>query len=1159
MTRLIIDGNSLLNQALLRGVDHENGRIIKDESGKEHQVNGAEYGVDGFFEKYEAALAEFSLAPVDAILVWDGANAKMRRRTFLPQYKAGRDKIPEVNEQLNAARDRVTQMVLALGSHVVSQAGLEADDVIGYLTANLRTQRNIVVTSDGDLSVLVDDNTDIWRLGELNTNPYGPFPHRFITLYKSLVGDSGDKIPGAKGFGDAAFVDLVRIFGIEGLAVMQELIENDQLHKLREDVGEFPKLQKIIDDAAGVATSWRCAKLMIDEVNTMRKPMTVQAGMVQLWDTLDESLKVHSLKRFYGTKTLVHAGNYEMAKARLVQQMKVSPFVALDIETSSTEESDEWLEQLARATESERSRIDVLGHELTGMSLTFGENLQHTVYMTVDHVETDQVKNITVDQCREMVEVIPQSLHIVIQNRSFEFSVLYRTWGEKWRDDSNWHGFVPNAIDTKIGASYVDENLPKGLKERSAHHLGYRQATYEETTQKRGPVGTLTGGVVREVYDVELEPAITAPNPKSTPEKPLKDIVVTPAVTEKWERREYKMNQLRAAEVFDYGCDDTICTGALHVHYRFVMELEGTWQIYLDVEQLPEYLTSLAFVQGVRVSLKKLRDMETKDDEAYNKAWETLRGYLLLKGWEGTVCPEFAPELEPADVKLAASILHPGKDFTTKKRKLEAIALDIRDQLDDEIFAVAVEKAHIDVLNKLVKASFTGEPKINFGSPKQLQNLFYNVFGMKPRVFNSLTEKQRQDPVMAMAFKKLRQSRDGKEVTYTKEEYEALKSKASTDDDVVELSLHRDQLEATAREALLAYQKIKKIQTRRQLFYKTYKAITHWRDGNVHSSINQCEAVTRRSSSSGPNLQQLPKLGDGKEFREVLLPHRAEAVIGSCDFSGQELRMMAEFSGDENLTSCYVGDNLRDVHSLTAVAASIYLWDKAVTYDEFMQMLESPDKEIRDKAKLLRGDGKTTNFGTQYGLQAENLSIKLKCDKEVAQQFIDAKARAFPRIDPWKEEVESEAAKLGYTTTMLGARRHLRDGLMAENSWDRSRAERQASNFKIQGSGAEQAKLAMSSMWRKGTFTGRYDAQFIAPVHDEVVFSMHKDCALEVTKEVHECMVQAYASMRIPIVSSISIGANFGEQIECGDFFDPKAINEALAAIFSKATETEAA
>ena len=49
--RLIVDGNSLLNAALLRGVDHDQGKVVTGENGKPVQVNSAQYGVDGFFEK----------------------------------------------------------------------------------------------------------------------------------------------------------------------------------------------------------------------------------------------------------------------------------------------------------------------------------------------------------------------------------------------------------------------------------------------------------------------------------------------------------------------------------------------------------------------------------------------------------------------------------------------------------------------------------------------------------------------------------------------------------------------------------------------------------------------------------------------------------------------------------------------------------------------------------------------------------------------------------------------------------------------------------------------------------------------------------------------------------------------------------------------------
>lgn len=1159
--RLLIDGNSLLNAALLRGVDHEGGRVVKTEDGKQVQVNGFQYGVDGFFDKVLETLKEFNAAPRQIVCVWDGKNAKQRRRAYLPQYKLGRDKIDAVNEQLNLARTACQQHLKDLGATNAWQDGMEADDVLDYLCKNARSMRNVVVTSDGDLTVLVDENTDVWRLGKLNENPYGPFPHKYITLYKSLVGDTSDKIPGAKGFGDGAWVDLVRIFGLDGLEELERMLVFGELKDLKHSVADMPKLQKIIDSEVEVTNSWRCASPHLDAVNSMGRPLVIVAGMIKQRLEVGDDFPV-GFEGWYGTKTLVTAENFNLAHSRFSRAVGQSPFVALDIETSSGEQSDDWLDMVAKALErkEDRAGIDVLGHELTGMSLTFGDNTQHTIYMSVDHAQTT---NITVEQCRTMVEAVPQNLHIVIQNRNFEFSVLYRTWGNEWKHNG-WHGFIPNAIDTKIGASYVDENLPKGLKERSKIHLGYEQATYEQTTTLKGPVGTLQpGGKRTSEWDTVLVPAVYGdryiqqvdPDTGEVFQSLVEGDLLTPAVTEPWEARQYKMCELTAAQVFDYGCDDTICTAALHTYYGLVMDIEQTWTTYLQVEQLPEYLTTLAYVQGIRVNLTKVREMEKRDDEVYDKSWTTLRGYLMSKGWEGTACPEFEGSIDPSDAKLAVDIVLEG-EFSTRKRKLNAIAADIREQFPDnakaEILAMAIERNNVEAVNRLVRNSFTGEPKINFGSPQQMQNLFYNVIGITPRIFNKLTPKQKEDPLLVRAFKKQRDLKAGKRVIFSEEERRALISKASTDDSAVDSALALDNLGEAEKEVLKAYQTIKSIQTRRNLFYRTYKVMPHWRDQRIHPNLNQCEAVTRRYSSSGPNVQQLPKRGETVEFRQVLLPHHKDAVVVSLDFSGQELRLGAELSGDEAMTSCYVGENLRDMHSLTAVAAAVMIWGETVSYDNFMLMRESEEKPVKTRAKLLRDSAKTVNFAAQYGAAAAKIAETLMTDEATAQAFLDAREAAFPGIKEWSERVTEEAKQCGYALTMLGARRHLAAALNHENRYEASKAERQVGNFWIQGSAAEMTKLAMARMWQSGVFASatQFDAVFYAPIHDEVVFSVHRKDALEVIKIVHRCMTAQYANMQIPIVSSISLGRDFGQQIECGDYVNEEAINNALAEIF---------
>jgi DNA polymerase I-like protein with 3'-5' exonuclease and polymerase domains/5'-3' exonuclease len=1065
--------------------------------------------------------------------VWDGFNATHLRKEELPEYKAGRSKHDSEREQLGIARDQVSTAMTGLGTTIVQNDWCEADDVIGYLCKTLKSERNIVVTSDGDLNVLVDENTDVWRLGKLNENPYGPFPHKYITLYKSIVGDPSDKLKGAVGFGDVAFVDFVRTFGIDGIVELDRMIRgvkdegstlDDALDELKDFIPDLKSLAKILESKDLVRKCYKVASLWTDKVNTALNPLKVTAGMVQQWGT--EGFQVHSLKRFYGTKTLVTANNYQAIYERLARtKFAEAPFVALDIETSSSEDSEVWLHRLKTFTES--NNIDVLGHELTGMSLTFGANTQHTIYMSVDHKDT---ANITVDECRWMVELIPKSKHIIIQNRNFEFSVLYRTWGDKWQGNG-WSGFVPNALDTKIGASYVDENEKKGLKHRSKLHLGYEQTSYEEVTTI-----TLEDGT----------------------------------------KRQLRMNQFTADHVFDYGCDDTICTAALHTYYKFVMDVEGTWQTYLDVETLPEYLTTLAFVQGIPMSMPTLVDMERRDDVAYEKAWQVLRDFLMSRGWEGSEAPEVVAPIEAADIKVVVEAIL-STPLASKRRKLDLMALDIKAQFPDSevafILATALERGDVEGINALIKKNFTGEPKINFGSPKQIQSLFYNVIGITPRIINKPTDAQKLNVDMASAINKWRrakkakrdifkaeypyaqgdldtetwQTRQGK--TLTKAERDALISKASTDDTAVDSALAMDELTDEIVSVLKAYKVIKEVQTRRGLFYKTYKNIHHWRDGRIHPSLNQSEAVTRRYSSSAPNVQQLPSKGRGAAFREVLLAHRDDAVVVSLDFSGQELRLGAELSGDIAMTSCYIGDNLRDMHSLTAVAAAAEMWGEEVSYEDFQAMRKSKEKAIADKAKALRDSAKTVNFASQYGAAAPKIAETMMCDEETAQKFLDARSTAFPGIIEWDARVQAQAKKVGYARTMMGARRHLRD-LTSDNSFERSKAERQVGNFWIQGSAAEMTKLAMARVWSSGIVTGKYDAEFLCPIHDELVFSVHKDHAVEFIKEAHACMVANYAGMKIPLESSIAIGPNFSADYEVGNLPDPEAIQKVLDEIF---------
>jgi DNA polymerase I-like protein with 3'-5' exonuclease and polymerase domains len=362
---------------------------------------------------------------------------------------------------------------------------------------------------------------------------------------------------------------------------------------------------------------------------------------------------------------------------------------------------------------------------------------------------------------------------------------------------------------------------------------------------------------------------------------------------------------------------------------------------------------------------------------------------------------------------------------------------------------------------------------------------------------------------------------------------------------------------------------MKKVMTRRSLFYKNYWKALHWKDNKLHCNINQAAAVTRRYSASDQNITQVPKKGEGVEFRENFEPHEEDAVVTSIDFSGQELRLAAEESQDKNMLACYVGEKLKDIHSITAAGAMPLKWglnyvaelyskygtdlpvDNEGQYELFVRVHKTLGKEdpLTKKADDLRKDAKNVNFGAQNGAKAVKLAETLIMPVEDAELFLEARSKMFPDVDKTADRIAAEAAKLGYATTMLGARRHLREAMLSDDRGAADRAARQAWNYRIQGSAAEMTKLAMGRLWKQGTYF-KYNARFIAPIHDELVSSVARKDAVAFLKEKNAAMTQPYAHMKVPILASISLGPNFGKQIECGDWFIQDRIEKALNDVF---------
>jgi len=1079
--RLAVDLSSILWTCLRVGKDPEG--LLVEFKGKQVLVNTAAYAYENVINSLVSVLKEWNLTPMDMVIVQEGLSSKAPRLAISNEYKATRDdKAPEEYVQFQLLRDQITGVMRQLGAIVMVQDNAEGDDVLGWLAENVESDL-MIVTNDSDMSVLNGTNSHGAHIavrvnGVIGQNKYGDFPFRFVTLYKATVGDSSDNISGIHGFGPKAWEQLWQRFGEKGCDYLVSLIVNNNRDGLYDDAQQDKFVAKLYDGWDSMIKSYKLAKLYPNWVNTMNDPLRWHGGMVH-GVVRDERLAPYTAKR-----RLITSENWQSFMPWALEQISKRPRIALDIETSTPPESDDWLE-----SQDDPEGVDVIGSMLSGMSLTFGSNYQYTVYIAVDHKDTACVAESDLQVFLE--EVYKLKVTVDIHNTMFEGPVLHQLWGEAWADNG-YHGFIPNWFDTKFSASYVDEDGSLGLKKLSKKWLDYDQVEYKTVTSLTGPFvegvgGRVTGHTIVGEDTVEI--------------------------------RQFKMNELSAAHVFDYACDDTVTTAAISNLHRFILECEHTNKVLLDVEIDASYLHAHAFLTGVCVDPVKLAELTVEDRKEYDDAKITLDEFLVSKGWEGTVCPVFTAPIAAADIKIAHLIVT-GEPLETAVRTPAKLIPLLATQLMVDAVEAAIE-GDVTLLNDAVKQNFTGAPVINLGSPKQMQKLMYETLELPVKVFNQPTDAMRR------------------------------RGEAQGTPKTDALAITYGLLDCTdeQKKVLEALRVMKMVLTRFSLFYDKLPGFIHWKTGRVHSSHNQCATNTRRASSSKPNLQQLSKNekveGYSPRVRELYVPHKKGAVIVSLDFSSQELLLMAEWSQDPTLISCFVGDVLMDMHSKTGVGIYNNLHGAMLVYEEFIALLTDSDNPEQKKAKKARALGKAVNFGSQYRIAAKKLSTMLLVIETEAQAMLDAKAEAFPIVEEWSQ-AEMEAVKAtGIVETMLGAKRHLRDQIMSADRYVSSKAPRQALSFRIQGSAAEMTKLAEGRLW-KADLLYKYDCEYFAAIHDETVWSVMLEDVPAFIPEAHSLMIANYANMTLPIRSSCSIGWNFGQQVELNGNFSKENILKAL-------------
>jgi DNA polymerase-1 len=183
---ILVDGSSFLFRAY---------HAMPDLQTRSGQLTGAVYGVTNMLRKLIKECDPELIA-----IVYD-AKGKTFRHEMYDLYKANRPPAPpELVSQIQYVHD----ITRAMGLPLICIPGVEADDVIGTLSAQATEKKLdvLVVTSDKDMAQLVNGHVTLIDTMKNQTlgvqgviDKFGVRPDQIID-YLALTGDTSDNIPG---------------------------------------------------------------------------------------------------------------------------------------------------------------------------------------------------------------------------------------------------------------------------------------------------------------------------------------------------------------------------------------------------------------------------------------------------------------------------------------------------------------------------------------------------------------------------------------------------------------------------------------------------------------------------------------------------------------------------------------------------------------------------------------------------------------------------------------------------------------------------------------------------------------------------------------------------------------------------------------------------
>lgn len=263
--------------------------------------------------------------------------------------------------------------------------------------------------------------------------------------------------------------------------------------------------------------------------------------------------------------------------------------------------------------------------------------------------------------------------------------------------------------------------------------------------------------------------------------------------------------------------------------------------------------------------------------------------------------------------------------------------------------------------------------------------------------------------------------------------------------------------------------------------------------GRIHCEFKQTRTATGRLSSANPNLQNVPRRSEDTKMRRMFIAKEGYSLI-RADYEQLELYVFAALTQEPRMLKAAM--NKESIHRATAESTGF-------SYD----------------------DAKTMNFQMLYGGSPYGLSQTFHITIDKAQEFRDRYFEKFPGIANYIIG-QKELAKSAREVTLWTGRTRRLDAMYATDYRVRRSGEREAINTPIQGGAGEIVKLAMIDLHYK------HSAPMICQVHDEIIFEVPDNEAMEYARWLKEYIPQITTLNGVQFPVSVGVGKNWKEASE---------------------------